>query len=29
VLPLKQAIRRAESIGSDGIVRVMLEVLDA
>lgn len=29
VLPLKQAIRRAESIGSDDIVRVMLEVLDA
>ncbi len=29
VLPLKQAIRRAESIGSDGVVRVSLEVLDA
>ncbi|RAZ34490.1 DUF1905 domain-containing protein [Microbacterium sp. SMR1] len=29
VLPLKQAIRRAESIGSDGVVRVGLEVLDA
>lgn len=29
VLPLKQAVRRAESIGSEGVVRVMLEVIDA
>lgn len=29
VLPLKQAVRRAEGIGTDGVVRVRLEVLDA
>lgn len=29
VLPLKQAVRRAESIGSEGVVRVLLEVIDA
>ncbi|GLJ78731.1 DUF1905 domain-containing protein [Microbacterium imperiale] len=29
VLPLKQAVRRAEGIGADGIVAVRLEVLDA
>lgn len=29
VLPLKQAVRRAEGIGADGTVAVRLEVLDA
>ncbi|QLD12832.1 DUF1905 domain-containing protein [Microbacterium oleivorans] len=29
ILPLKQAIRRAEAIGGDGVVHVRLEVLDA
>ncbi|WP_091499603.1 DUF1905 domain-containing protein [Microbacterium sp. cf332] len=29
VLPLKQAVRRAESIGADGVVHVQLQVFDA